>query len=564
VTVPHGASDNVPERAWAHDHVIAAGEPAAADLAAGLAGLRFISTALRRCAWFWCATAVAGLLIGLGLRLVLPPADQASTSILLTPRPDQNAPEAMQDDAALLQSRTVAGRALHKLGLRQSADSLVAASTVTTVTDRVLLLTVTAPSSNEAVRRADALATEFLQVRADQLLAQQQLVLTALSRRSNPAQQQAESLARQITSVSAQASSPAQQAKLKDLRVQLGRANDALDGLKGVGLAYQVNTMSAVKDSKVLDTAAPVWPGKHETPGLGLGLAILAAAIGLIPGLALGLGIVIVRALVSDRLRRRDDVAHALGAPVDLSVSSVHVGRWLPGRRGLAAARCHDMQRIVAHLRDAVPKSSRGAAALAVVPADNAQVAALSLVSLAVSCAQEGKQVVVADLSRGARAARLLGAGNPGVGAVRVNGVHLVVAVPDRDDVLPVGPLHRTSPQAQPGPASEALAAAYASADLLLTLVTLDPALGGGHLATWAAGAVVVVTAGRSSSTRIHAVGEMIRLAGTPLVSAVLVGADKTDESLGATPTQLPIQPDPGGHDLPSLGPHRHLSRRRG
>ncbi|HUK73238.1 MAG TPA: hypothetical protein VLW50_31570, partial [Streptosporangiaceae bacterium] len=75
---------------------------------------------------------------------------------------------------------------------------------------------------------------------------------------------------------------------------------------------------------------------------------------------------------------------------------------------------------------------------------------------------------------------------------------------------------------------------------------------------------VVVVTAGRSSSTRIHAVGEMIRLAGTPLVSAVLVGADKTDESLGATPTQLPIQPDPGGHDLPSLGPHRHLSRRRG
>ena len=43
------------------------------------------------------------------------------------------------------------------------------------------------------------------------------------------------------------------------------------------------------------------------------------------------------------------------------------------------------------------------------------------------------------------------------------------------------------------------------------------------------------MTAGRSSWTRIHAVGEMIRLAGMSLVSAVLVGADKTDESLGVT-----------------------------
>jgi hypothetical protein len=45
-----------------------------------------------------------------------------------------------------------------------------------------------------------------------------------------------------------------------------------------------------------------------------------------------------------------------------------------------------------------------------------------------------------------------------------------------------------------------------------------------------------MVTAGRSSWTKIHAAGEMVRLAGTRLVSAVLVGADKTDESLGVAP----------------------------
>jgi hypothetical protein len=47
---------------------------------------------------------------------------------------------------------------------------------------------------------------------------------------------------------------------------------------------------------------------------------------------------------------------------------------------------------------------------------------------------------------------------------------------------------------------------------------------------------VVTVTAGQSSAARINAVGEMVRLAGLPLISGVLIGADKTDESLGVPP----------------------------
>jgi len=141
-------------------------------------------------------------------------------------------------------------------------------------------------------------------------------------------------------------------------------------------------------------------------------------------------------------------------------------------------------------------------------------------------------QVVVADLCSGAPAARLLGTKDPGVHTVSVDGVHLVTAVPELDDVVPVGPILGGSLRAR---ATESLAAACASADLLLTLVTLDPSVGSEHLPTWAADAVVVMTAGRSSWTKIHAVGEMIRLAGTRLVSAVLVGADKADESLGVT-----------------------------
>ncbi|MGO9083324.1 MAG: hypothetical protein ACLQDY_30590, partial [Streptosporangiaceae bacterium] len=145
-----------------------------------------------------------------------------------------------------------------------------------------------------------------------------------------------------------------------------------------------------------------------------------------------------------------------------------------------------------------------------------------------------GMQVVLADLCSGTPAAQLLGATDPGVHTVSVNDTDLVVVVPQPDDVVPAGPL---SPLAL---ANEALAAAYAPADLLLTLAPLDPSLGADHLATWATGVVAVVTAGQCSEMRIHAVGEMIRLAGLPLISAVLVGADKTDESLGVADSSSP------------------------
>jgi Mrp family chromosome partitioning ATPase len=237
---------------------------------------------------------------------------------------------------------------------------------------------------------------------------------------------------------------------------------------------------------------------------------------------------------ISDGLRRRDDVALALGGPVRLSVGTVPLNRWQPGKHGLAAAPT-DIRQIVAYLGGAVPTRSRGAATLAIVPVDDLQVAAVSLVSLAVSCAQQGQQVVVADLARGAPAAGLLRAEKTGVYSVRMDDTHLVVAVPERDEAAPIGPLDRASEQAQRSPFTDAVIGACASADLVLTLVPLDPSFCGEHLRTWATDAVVVVTAGRSSWTKIHAVGEMIRLVGTRLVSAVLIGADKTDQSLGVT-----------------------------
>jgi hypothetical protein len=153
--------------------------------------------------------------------------------------------------------------------------------------------------------------------------------------------------------------------------------------------------------------------------------------------------------------------------------------------------------------------------------------------ALARSRAKEGKRVVVADLSAGLRLARLLGGTAPGVHPVTQDGTQLLVVVPPQDDVAPVGPVPTGVIPAMWAQPDQAVVNAYSSADLLLTLVVLDPATGADHLATWAAEAIVMVTAGRSSAEKVHSVGELIRTADIRFDSAILTGAGRSDASLG-------------------------------
>jgi len=525
---PNG-NNGLPERLEAFDDFNAL-EDRPAALASGLVSLGFIKAAIRRTALFWCLLAVVGMVVGIAVNKKYPSAYKASTSVLITYGPNENPTSAVLDNQAIAQSRTVAALALHKLGLQESLGSFAPTITVAVVTDRVLIITVSAPSGTAAVSRANAVAAAFLQFRANQMETAQQLLLKSLGQEVDQARQNVASIKSQISQLSAQPTSSAQQDKLKNLQTELTQATDqaAIDEQTLEATKASAATLSAVTGSVVLDPAVPLAHSR-------LKYLLIYALTGLAVGLALGLGIVIVQAIVSDRLRRRDDVTHALGAPVKLSVAPLKLSRWRPGRHGLAAANGASVRRIAAHLRGAVPAKAGGMAALAVVPVDDPEGAALALVSLAVSRAQEGRNVVVADLASGAPAARLLDTKAPGVRSVSVHDARLTLAVPDRDDVAPAGPLGRPLAEAERSAFTEAVSNACASADLLFTLVTLDPSLGGEHLATWATSAVVVVTAGRSSWAQIHAVGEMIRLGGTSLTSAVLVGADKTDESLGVT-----------------------------
>jgi capsular polysaccharide biosynthesis protein len=433
----------------------------------------------------------------------------------------------------MAETRAVAALALQKLGLKEDVGTFLGSYTVVPVTERVLKITVTAPSGAQAVQRANAVAAAFLDFRANDLRAAQELVLASLNQQASQAQQQLNSINSQISQLSG-SSSHSDQAEVKRLNTEKTSEEGILYNLQqtvtGVQTTIQPETSAAVQGSVVLDAAYPLPHSRIKRP-------LTLALEGLFGGLVLGIAIVVLQALVSDRLRRRDDVAEALGAAVGLSIRSVRGPWWAPWQARRPATSDRDVDRIAAHLGRLVAGESRSIVTLAVIPVDDMQVPAQSLTSLAVSLAKDHKRVVVADLCVGAPAAKLLGAGNPGVGPVTVQDTRLIVATPEPDDVAPIGPRPGRSPQSGRTPFADAVAGVCASADILLTLATLDPALGGEHLPTWAANAVAMVTTGRSSPERVHAVGEMIRLSGTRLVSAVLIGADAADESLGTSYT---------------------------
>lgn len=524
-----GAGDDAPDHSWFDDDDVA---DRSADVGTDLVNLGFLRAALRRSRRLWAGLAVVGLLLGAAFWVRHPPSAEAKTTLLLTVGPEGQPGTAILNEQAMARSRGVAQIALRKLGLQQSIESLLATYKTTVVTDRILDITVTAPSNSLAVSHANAIATAFLAFRADQLQTQQELNFAGLDDALAQSNQNIESINAHISQLAAQPASGSQQAQLKTLHTALEQAKNGFDVLndqvKAAKAADEVNTTAMVRQSKVLETASPLAHSRLKP-------LIMFSAAGLIIGLFLGVGVVIIRALASDRLRRRDDVALALGAPVRLSVTAKPAGRWHPSRRGLAAAKGRDIRRIIAFLRGILPSGShRGA--LAVVPVDDTRIAALSVVSLAASLARHDAKVVVADLCSSAPAAKLLGLKEPGIHSATVDGAAIDLAIPDPYEIAPIGPFSSTL-EARPTH-DDQFAAVCASADVLLTLTTLDPSLPSDHLQTWAADAVVVVTAGRSSWTKIHAVGEMIRLAGTRLVSAVLVGADKWDESLGVTATQ--------------------------
>lgn len=507
------------------------GGPVASDPYVGLINLGFIRAALRRKLKLWGGLAMIGLIAGLGFLAVLPPAQQASTTMLLQSPPASASGAAIADDQTMIESRTIAAAAIRRLGLNITPAAFQKHYSATVLTNNLLSVTVSARSSATAIREANALASTFLAFQVAMLNKQDALAKASDSQQVAAAQQSADALGKQVSSLKATLGPGQKSGQLKSLEAQYNQQKAALITLQATinttEAQNQTSNDAVISGSRVLDTAAPVHQSKTRK------IALYAGG-GLVAGLALGIAIVVIGALVSDKLRRRDDVARIMRAPVQLSVGAIRPRRLWPGRHGLALARHKNVQRVAAHLGDAVAPSATGPASLAVVPVGEAQVPAVCLVSLALSCARQGLHAVVADLYPGAPVARLLRAGGPGVHDVSVGDTTLTLIVPQYDGEPMPGPLGKPGWPRVPPQVTDACK----SADVLLTLASADPALGADHVPGWASSVVAMVAAGESSAQRVFAVGEMIRLAGLHPVSAVLVGADKGDESLGVVPSE--------------------------
>ena len=495
------------------------------NLAAGTPTRPALGAVIRRRAWLWSATALLGLALGGAAFVVKPPAYKATTSVLLAQSPDEPPQDQILTEVALVESRTVAQAAMRSLGLPLSVkgvERFSASISATSPTDRVIQITVKGTSSSRAVSAAKATASAFLLIRNDELRSAERLTIASLTQQITKDKQRLQALTAQLAVLPPHPLTASQQSKLASLQAQQAELRSTLTGLVQAATTFEstaaVTTATMVHGSQVLDPAIPAPRSRLRYP-------LLYFGGGLFGGLAIGLGFVVVQALVSRRPRRRDDIARVLGGPVLLSVGRVSTGGLL-SRSWPTAARRPAVRQIVAHLRGSLPVGQE-TLTLAVVAVDDLRVPALALVSLASAYAMDGKRVLIADLTPSMAAGRLLDVTQVGVNLTEADGHEVLVAVPEPGTGLPRGPVNTSSVADQP------LGRAYRTADIMLTLATLDPAVGADHLPTWAGDAVVMLTAGMSSATKIHSVGEMIRAAGTSLISAVLLDADRSDESLG-------------------------------
>jgi capsular polysaccharide biosynthesis protein len=467
----------------------------------GLVSLGFLWPALRRTAWRWGTLALLGLVIGAGYYVVSPPAASATTSLLLADNPSQNPVNEVQTDLATAQSLPVATAVVKQLGLPQTPENFLGSYSAVSSSPQILTIHAKGTTSDNAVQIAQAIAEHFLAFRAAYQQTQYNLLETQLNQQVAVAQQEANAATTEAQKTIA----------FNNLGTVESYVTPTLSDAK-------TTLHSMIKGSVVLNAAKPVKASKAK------GMLEYAAA-GLVVGLALGVGFVVIAAITSNKLRRRDDIAYAIGAPVRLNVGPLRAARPL-APPGMSAG---NMDRLVGHLGQLIPAGDRGPVSLAVVPVDDTAGAARAVVALATSVA-ESKRVVLADLCPRAPAARLLGVRKPGLVKIDHGDARLAVLTPTAGDLAPIGPLQGLGHNAEP---DAALATACAQADVVLSLVSLDPAWGGDHLTTWATNAVAMVTAGRSTATRIHTVGEMIRLSGARLSSVVVIDFDKADESLG-------------------------------
>ena len=468
--------------------------------------LSALKGAVRRRRKVWVSGAVLGLLIGAAFHFVVPAKYTAIANLYMVEPANEDPSLAIANDLSLLGTRAVAS-ALGALHLHVDPATFLATYQGTAVSTVILSVKLSAASRAEAVSYDNAVAQAFLAVRSQELGLQTNLVIAGLNAEVNTLTSAEKQLTTSINALSGGKAGPQSANQIESLVNQ--RASDASQASQLVSLAQQdlLSERATAQGSQVLDPAAAVKvSAKKVTAEDGLA--------GLVGGLGLAIGAVAIAAAVSDRPRRRAEVAAALDVPVELSLGRYRKARFghkLRLRRRLKKPSQQMIERrLRAHL-EAVPGS-----ALAVLAIGATEPAALGIAALARSLASEGKRVLVADMTEAHPLAwlfRIKGKVGTPQSAKVDQGAITVVVVPD-----------------DPG---QTLEMEHQSADIVLVLASVSPAKGADHLAVWVGDAVVVVTAGQATVARMATSTLILRQAGITVRSALLLGSDPGDDSPG-------------------------------
>lgn len=526
---------------WRYDDAAHPGGATAANLGADLVNLRFVVSAISRSKRIWLTLAVIGLLTGCALFATAGSSYSASVSILMSEDP-QGEIGGISAESLMARNPTVAATVVRELGLPMSPTAFLGAysanitplTTSTNISNNnnvinspVLVINVTARTPAQATSEANALVAEFLKYRT-RILQRQVSAPNALADQEIANDRTAvASLQTQVSAFSAEPKSAARQQQLSTLQSEERTAASALSAAETDAAAAessrQLTVSTMISGTQILSsTPAALTASRKVTALEDIGSPFIGC-------LMIGLAIVVVGAVTSNRLRRRDDIAAALGSPVKLSVSAYGGASQLPsgpGRRQCAAV---DVRRIVGYLTNVAKEATPRPTTLAVMAVDNSPAVVPLVTAVAASLAEEQMWVAVADLSDHILA-RDVGEDRPGVHTVKMHDSGVLLVVPEIGGELETGPLRSAGAKR---PAQSTVAAAYAGADVVIAIAAYDPSLGGEYIATWATEAVVVITAGKSSAVRIQSVGEMLRAAKVRVISAIVLGADKDDDTPG-------------------------------
>lgn len=497
-----------------------------------LVTLYFLRDALRRSRWLCFAFALVGGLLGVTAVVLLPAPSSGTVSLLLAHDPNTDPNLAIKNDVSMLRTRAVAEGVLEELDLEMTSYEFLQTVTTDATSSSILVVTVAGDAEVPGVTRAAVLADTYLAVRASQLESQNTALTDNYRDRATALGAQVAELTRRYDLLVT--SGPAGQNEATELLTQRSQLISEIASMQQVIENASLEMRATVDASQVLDPASEVPTSMARRLALG-------TASGLVGGAGLGIGLVLFLALTSDKVRRRADIAAALGAPVLASVRARPRIRGIRGMREPVWPPRTSLAGLTRALMEAVESQPPDCSRVALVSVDVAGVAGELVTTAALELARNDRKVIVVDLGPSGRLKGHIQR-RAGRGAV-VRGEHsrlervTVQAGPRRLRFMlhapEVGPMEGWTPRTDPTPGGSPVRAVRDSADVVLSLVEADVTTGVGDLATWADTAVMLVAGGRSSAERLRTTAAQIRAAGVVLHSALLVGADATDESFG-------------------------------